>query len=203
MRQEKFWTDLTTTKTCNKCKRELSRSEFQIKATSRDGLRNQCRACVTQRMKIHLQTDPEARERSRAAGRRCYQRHREKILANRAAYRQQNLEKISATSTRYHQQPEIVGKARIYWREYSYGLSDKQYHDMLDTQQDCCAACGREFRYENKLDAPHVDHCHKKGNVRGLLCGNCNSALGYLKDSPQRCQALSRYLIGQPTGGQS
>jgi hypothetical protein len=39
-----------------------------------------------------------------------------------------------------------------------------------------------------------VDHCHKTGKIRGLLCQGCNMALGLLKDSPAIINNLARYI---------
>jgi Recombination endonuclease VII len=39
-----------------------------------------------------------------------------------------------------------------------------------------------------------IDHCHRTGSVRGLLCASCNSALGMVKDDPTILAALIEYL---------
>lgn len=39
-----------------------------------------------------------------------------------------------------------------------------------------------------------IDHCHKTGQVRGLLCTNCNTAIGLMKDSPERLEAAASYI---------
>jgi len=41
---------------------------------------------------------------------------------------------------------------------------------------------------------PYVDHCHKTGQVRGVLCSGCNKALGYIKDDPTTAYRMSVYL---------
>ena len=45
----------------------------------------------------------------------------------------------------------------------------------------------------------HVDHCHKTGAVRGVLCFNCNAALGHVNDSQERLQKLKDYLAVKET----
>lgn len=62
---------------------------------------------------------------------------------------------------------------RRYWR---YGLTTDQYESLLKKQDGKCAICLGK-------DARNIDHCHSTGKVRGLLCGNCNLALGLLKDN--------------------
>ena len=62
----------------------------------------------------------------------------------------------------------------------TYGLTIEQYDLILESQNNCCAIC--------KTDTPsgrgrfHVDHNHKTGEIRGLLCHHCNLALGNFKD---------------------
>jgi hypothetical protein len=62
---------------------------------------------------------------------------------------------------------------------------------MLSKQGDVCAICA--------TDKPTrvgwvVDHCHSTGRVRGILCGNCNTALGMVKDNPETLLAAVTYL---------
>ena len=58
---------------------------------------------------------------------------------------------------------------------------------MIAGQGGLCAAC--------KTDKPkHVDHDHKTGRVRGMLCYLCNQALGNVRDDMRRLQGLIDYL---------
>jgi hypothetical protein len=68
-----------------------------------------------------------------------------------------------------------------------YGISREDYSALILVQNKCCAIC----RLELKLS---IDHCHRTNRVRGLLCKNCNTALGMLKDSPQLLRAAADYL---------
>jgi hypothetical protein len=43
----------------------------------------------------------------------------------------------------------------------------------------------------------HVDHCHKTGEFRGILCTNCNNGLGRFKDSPELLSKAAKYLKGR------
>jgi hypothetical protein len=54
-----------------------------------------------------------------------------------------------------------------------------------------CDACGRQSEKPGDM---HVDHCHTTGFVRGLLCFNCNAALGHVGDSADRLTKLIEYL---------
>lgn len=61
-----------------------------------------------------------------------------------------------------------------------YGLSEKEFLDLLYGQQGLCAICG--VRFTTKL-TPCVDHCHTNGHIRGLLCTNCNTGIGLLGEN--------------------
>jgi len=62
-----------------------------------------------------------------------------------------------------------------------------------------CTICGRE-RQEGEKDF-HIDHDHKTGKYRGILCPQCNYALGNIQDSPLHAIALCKYLIEQNARG--
>src|SRR2546421_13021928 len=78
-----------------------------------------------------------------------------------------------------------------------YGLSSEEYQAMFLAQNGVCAACGKsettlDFR-TNQLKNLQIDHCHKTGKVRALLCKECNNALGLLHDDLERIRLLLKY----------
>jgi len=79
--------------------------------------------------------------------------------------------------------------AESYLTMKNHGLTIKQYNEILHKQGDVCAICRRES--SKNL---HVDHNHKTGRIRGLLCYRCNSAIGYLQDNVDRAKQLLKYL---------
>jgi hypothetical protein len=82
-----------------------------------------------------------------------------------------------------------------YMRQYVHGVSPEQYAGMLDQQGHACAICGdTEWWAHMHAGSPQVDHDHATGEVRGLLCGRCNTGLGQFQDDPERLHAAARYL---------
>lgn len=71
-----------------------------------------------------------------------------------------------------------------------FGLTLEAFNAMVEAQGGKCAICNRLPSREN-LD---IDHCHKTGKVRGLLCSGCNRAIGYMSDDPVRLIAAANYL---------
>lgn len=81
-----------------------------------------------------------------------------------------------------------------------YGIDEATIQDALTEQRDRCAICesyigGFSMRKDGVLtpDA-HVDHDHKTGRVRGMLCGSCNRGLGLFKDNLNVVYAAYKYL---------
>jgi hypothetical protein len=74
----------------------------------------------------------------------------------------------------------------------AYGLTQDEYDAQLSYQNGGCAICGRKPEPEEK-NFP-VDHNHKSGSRRGILCSNCNLAVGFFRDSPSRCRKAAAYL---------
>lgn len=73
-----------------------------------------------------------------------------------------------------------------------YGVTVENYNDMFESQAGRCAGCCR-----HQSDLPKslsVDHCHKTGKVRGLLCQGCNAAIGLVKESKETLTNLVIYL---------
>jgi hypothetical protein len=76
-----------------------------------------------------------------------------------------------------------------------YGLSGDQYWQLYELQGRCCAICKRAKGIKRRLA---VDHDHKTGKVRGLLCGTCNKILGHLRDDPDLARGIASYLEVTP-----
>lgn len=72
-----------------------------------------------------------------------------------------------------------------------YGINADDYVGMLRLQDGVCAICRSRQKDIRRLV---VDHDHGTGAVRGLLCSHCNSALGFLRDSPAAAREAAAYL---------
>lgn len=81
-----------------------------------------------------------------------------------------------------------------------YGISIHEYREMLGKQGNVCAICKQEEKSvaptSGKRRRLFVDHCHKTGKIRGILCSNCNAGIGYLKDNPEYLRSAIEYLGG-------
>ncbi len=71
------------------------------------------------------------------------------------------------------------------------GMQPERFREILAIQQGCCAVCKRELT-SSKMT--HIDHCHRTNVPRGILCHNCNLAIGQAQDDPGRLRALAAYL---------
>ena len=78
-----------------------------------------------------------------------------------------------------------------------YGVSLVDYERMLADQDSRCAICHCEPSSQSH-GVFHVDHCHKTGAVRGLLCRGCNHVLGHLKDDRNSLERAITYLETVP-----
>ena len=94
----------------------------------------------------------------------------------------------------YANNPE---KARDSFLNTTYGISLADYEKQLREQGGTCALCKlpeTTLGPKGKVRVLSVDHCHKTGKFRGLLCNSCNRAIGYLRDDPNLCVKANVYL---------
>ena len=83
-------------------------------------------------------------------------------------------------------------KFKNYHLKHYYNITIEQYDELYLVQGGNCAICKlHSGNFERQL---HVDHCHKTGQVRGLLCISCNRGIGFLQDSRTNLQAADAYL---------
>lgn len=83
-----------------------------------------------------------------------------------------------------------------YRRRTTFGIEPVDYIKLLKKQKNVCAICSRpEWRtMRGKVRSLSIDHDHKTGKVRGLLCTDCNLGIGRLKDDPNLLRNAIKYL---------
>jgi hypothetical protein len=165
-------------KQCTKCKEHKALDLFGNNKSKKDGKQHYCKSCHA------------------ANGRAYYKANTEKAAAKNRAYHKANPEKAAARNRAWNEaNPEKVAAKN---RASRYNLTDEKYQELLDKQNNNCRICLKPFAGKT----PHIDHDHvccpgKKSCgkcIRGLLCGNCNAALGLFKDNPEYLERASKYL---------
>jgi len=108
--------------------------------------------------------------------------------------------KAYATRYRANHKEVILENTRRSWHKNKdkYNLDRKLggktlYETKLEQQNNTCAICFKPEQ-SNRYKTLCVDHCHTTGKIRGLLCSNCNRALGLLKDDRGNLQSAINYL---------
>jgi hypothetical protein len=159
-------------KICKKCGLPKELAEFRV---DRGYVRGECRAC------------------ERKARKKYYDLNSEKACASARKWSKDNPEHRNAIKRNWnHRNPE---KVAAYHRKTSYGIPAELFKEMLDKQNNSCAICRLAFEKTNRVNTPHVDHAHDgTKQIRGLLCGNCNSGIGKLGDDFSTVIKAASYL---------
>lgn len=92
---------------------------------------------------------------------------------------------------------KVLKRTRNHHLKRSYGLSSDEYFDLVKEQENKCAICKQvETRLTKTGDIKplSVDHNHVTGEVRMLLCNDCNALLGFCKEDPSILEAAKTYL---------
>lgn len=149
-------------KVCSVCCEAKPLAQFCIVRKSTGARRTSCNVCQAARIKAYYASNPKYRQS-------CKQRA--------AQWAKDNPEKFA----------KVRRKTDLKFR---FGLSPEQYDTMLATQNGRCALCSSQDHGRSGKSGRHdgsrkwasnnwnVDHCHKTGTVRGLLCHKCNVRLG-------------------------
>lgn len=120
----------------------------------------------------------------------------DKVRKRSKEWRDKNLEKSrlasrkSAAITR-RDNPRVIKHRKL---KSSYGISLEDFENMLESQSHSCAICNFLFDYTSQSKGPHVDHDHKTGRVRMILCRFCNNLLGYADDDILVLKSAITYL---------
>jgi hypothetical protein len=175
---------ILTQKKCTKCGEVKSADKFQKDHRYKSGLFPQCRDCKNSGYRKHYQ---ENREEIKAKKLGEYYADRENILKQRKVNYESDLDLYRHRN-------------RIQNLKQNFGISLEEYQRMFDAQGGVCAICGKpetakSNRGEVKLLA--VDHDHRTGKIRGLLCAKCNTGVGNFDENESLLVKAIRYLIGK------
>jgi len=132
------------------------------------------------------QAELEGQRRRRAAN---PEREREQNRQNAKLFRSRHPERLKEYARKHREKNPGYHRKRHLQRYYD--MTIEQYDAMVKEQDGKCRTCGTEPK---RL---FVDHDHKTGKVRGLLCSKCNTALGYANDDPALLRRLAEYLEGK------
>lgn len=179
-------------KNCNKCQKLLNLDSFHKNKTKPDGLADYCKSCrkaynnsPTVKATIAAYTELDKLNRKN----------------KKQKYNKDHKDKNAEWNRAYWQKPKNKKRRTERMRFLRYGVTNEQFELLFSSQDGVCAIC--KFKTETrspKKPSPHIDHCHKTGRIRGLLCNPCNKALGLLLENPQLALAAFNYLNNADTG---
>lgn len=186
-------------KSCKQCHEWKEITEYHRDRKCTDGRRDICKVCVKSYQES-LRRNPSPRKPAAVGEKKCSAckvtkpRSEFSLRANKKYLRSRcRICETEITGKFLKAHPELVHRLnRKATLKRHYGMTPEDYERMYTKQRGLCAACGRPkgpgYRYL------FVDHNHKTGAVRGLLCRDCNSAIGYLRDDPVRALKIAEYL---------
>lgn len=187
---------------CRDCKQIKTRAAFDDDSHRQDGVAVYCKDCLADRAELYT------------GEKVCSTCHESKprVQYNRMITRKDGLDPRckpcaqAAKRASLERRPLSPEKRRLYQARYKakhpdrqrevqqrrvlrkYGLTLEQYEAILAGQNGRCAICHKVS------DRLVIDHCHRTGEVRGILCGTCNVGVGMFDDSAEHLQAAIKYL---------
>lgn len=151
----------TELRVCNKCHLELPITLFTVTNKAKGWRLGSCKKCASERVRAIYATNPDYRAKQ-----------------------------LLSSSARQKANPRSAEYTRRAMLRHKYDLTPEQFDQLLSAQEGKCALCGAVEHGRKVKDVPQdgshkwledswpVDHCHKDGRVRGLLCHPCNAQLG-------------------------
>jgi len=165
-------------KKCNRCGETKTLDQYHKHADTKDGLKGNCKECDS------------AYDRAR------YVANRESILESRREYYATNGERVRAGNrASTARNPRGRRNKQLLW---AFGITLDGYETMLARQGGVCGLCERAeteiHPLSKKVRNYAVDHDHATGEIRGLLCNDCNRGLGLLGDTAERLRKAVAYI---------
>ena len=163
-------------KICNKCLNKYPASLKYFYSNGMGGLRGDCKECHNKSVKRH------------------YQKNKKIIKKQKQLYYKNNKEEINIKHKQYYRNNKEERKKQFQKDHLlrTYGISKETFDEIfIYIQKKRCMICGK------LIEKYQVDHNHKTGEFRGLLCINCNTGIGSLKENPFIFIRTIKYLKGE------
>jgi hypothetical protein len=174
-------------KYCGKCKIIKSDEEFSKYKKSHDGLQFQCKPC--QKI-VRAEWYKNNTERQKELVRIWKKKNPEKEKAYCQKSYLKNIERAKRTGKKWYLNNKQ--KVRGYGIKKKFNLTLEEYDIIFLKQEGKCKICNSHQSELKKILA--IDHDHKTGVVRGLLCESCNKGIGFLKDNIEYLSNAIQYL---------
>lgn len=164
-----------TTKICVRCKVEKDISEFHNRKRSKDGKAFACAECIN----YGTRNSPNRKKHQKAWNEKRKGYHKEYYEKNKIMW---------------------LNRGRENYLIRTFGITQKQFDEMLESQGGVCAICGKQERVYtpglviNETRRMCIDHDHKTGKIRGILCYACNVSIGRFDDNPETLRRAAEYL---------
>ena len=196
-------------KRCYKCKVEKSTAEFGKDKSRKDGFYPQCKGCQRATSRKWKERNPEKvkktsrewtkrnPESNRKAAKAWAKRNPEKVRAYQRAHYARNKKKVATErKKRLQKDPEFYKKIKRKVHAKKCGIPEVLLDAVESAVMGLCWICGD---YQGSRKYIHsIDHDHESGKFRGILCSQCNTALGLLRDNPKLCEVAAKYLRNPP-----
>jgi hypothetical protein len=156
-------------KRCPRCRVTKPIIDFSKSASAPDGHYGYCRDCASEKTRLWREAHPNAWKEWEASH---PNRNQERLEKSRLKHIDPAMRHADTLKEKHH-------------------MSGSDYNSLLARQDGVCAICGTlpDGIFQ-------VDHDHKTGRVRGLLCGPCNRGIGQMEDDPERLERAAKYLRG-------
>jgi len=188
-------------KQCKTCLDFKSLDEFAKCKECKDGVRGDCKKCHSKKSVLYQQENADKRA---IYNKKWHLQNKDKVKKSQDAYKDI---KNKACREKYANDENVRNAAKKQAKEWQennplmrksqrlkqYGITLEQYNLMLEDSNHSCRICGYSNMDDKKM-FPVIDHCHNSLKVRGILCSNCNLALGKFKDDTLLLENAIYYL---------
>ena len=188
-----------TSKVCPICEQDLPLDRFAKNNRRPDGRGTYCKPCAREKYHVPARERKRQVERPTDGEQQCVkcgvvQAYSEYYWEHdKGRYRPACKACCRSEGKRYWRDGEGNLRQRQRNLKHKFGLSEADYEQMLAEQSGGCAICGRTPGELSRMKLA-VDHCHRTGKVRALLCGSCNTGIGMFHDNPEKLRLAALYV---------